>query len=99
MRVFAITAMLVAAACSNAPISEVKRPGYPCGINGVVCVQRSATGALVSTGMCCSEGEVCGGTFPNVGCPAGQCCFVGGDGMDGALPPHAQRDVRIGALP
>jgi len=25
-------------------------------------------------GTCCPEGFACGGSFPNVGCPAGSCC-------------------------
>lgn len=32
---------------------------------------------LHPTGMCCTKGYVCGGGYPNVGCPAGYCCYVG----------------------
>jgi hypothetical protein len=48
---------------------------YPCGVFGVVCG---------GTGMCCPEYFVCGGSFPNVGCPAGQCCDVGSPATFGA---------------
>lgn len=42
-------------------------PGYPCGVVGVPC----------ANGACCPQGHTCGGAFPAVGCPEGQCCAVG----------------------
>lgn len=75
-------------ACSTPAILQPKTgPGtsYPCGVSGVVCVDRYAH----PTGMCCWQGEVCGGDFPNIGCPAGSCCYEGTDAV-GARQNHAQ---------
>ena len=47
------------------------QPDYPCGVDGVSCGGK----------FCCNQNETCGGAFPSVGCPAGQCCFVGTDGV------------------
>jgi hypothetical protein len=47
-------------------------PGNPCGNLGVVCLD--STGK--ESGMCCDEGETCGGGKYSVGCPAGACCDV-----------------------
>lgn len=60
----------------DAPISEARTKDYPCGIDGVVCVDMT-DGGLKPTGMCCDEGQTCGGTmWPHVGCPAGACCDI-----------------------
>lgn len=80
-----LAGLLVFAACANAPLPVTPEPGYPCGITGVVCLD----GHLHPTGMCCSTGEVCGGPFPNVGCPDGACCFEGSDEV-GARQNHPQ---------
>jgi hypothetical protein len=74
---FLVVMLIVAtalAACSwDKPIPTASQPGYPCGVIGVVCEDASDAG-LKATGMCCDQGQVCGGAFPNVGCPAGECC-------------------------
>lgn len=74
----AVAAALLVVACaeSSAPL-EAPQPGAPCGNAGVVCFGSD----MKATGMCCFQGSVCGGGFPNVGCPAGQCCYEGTDGM------------------
>lgn len=41
-----------------------------CRNNEVACVGEN----LKPTGFCCPESEACGGPWPNVGCPAGECC-------------------------
>lgn len=43
----------------------------------VACLAADDAGALHATGGWCPEGSVCGGDFPNVGCPKGACCWVG----------------------
>lgn len=66
----AVTGFAIACACSpsfDAPLSVAPTKDYPCGIHGVVCPGK----------MCCAEEETCGGAFPSVGCPAGECCFLG----------------------
>jgi hypothetical protein len=73
------------------PISTAPRKGYPCGINGLVCVGADSK----PTKMCCDQGEVCGGAFPNAGCPAGECCdeLIGANrhNADAAKGEHPQR--------
>lgn len=54
--------------------SPTATPGEPCGRNPVWCVEQNDAGQLVPTGACCWSGEICGGHFPNVGCPVGSCC-------------------------
>jgi hypothetical protein len=69
-------ALSCAGACGEGqPVTPA--PGYPCGVTGVVCIEGTS---LTPTGMCCAEDFVCGGGFPNVGCPANYCCFVGPEG-------------------
>jgi hypothetical protein len=67
--VAAFLALVSLAACGlDAPLPVTSTKDFPCGIQGVVCPGKK----------CCSEGETCGtGTFPSVGCPAGECCFIG----------------------
>ena len=68
-----VATMALLAACNSwdAPIPATPTPDAPCGAIGVVC-SHDEKGYL-----CCSEGEVCGGT---VGCPIGACCYEGLDG-------------------
>lgn len=47
-------------------------PGNPCGNLGVVCLDMQGE----PSGMCCDEGETCGGGKYSVGCPAGACCDI-----------------------
>lgn len=85
----ALVGLVVVVACSNAPLPVAPEPGYPCGITGVVCVD----GHLHPTGFCCASEEVCGGAWPNTGCPSGACCFTGSDGDGehvGARANHPQ---------
>jgi hypothetical protein len=91
-----LTLLLVAgcgAANSSASLTA-PQPGAPCGA-GVVCYETTdpAGQNLVPTGMCCWQGDVCGGSFPNVGCPPGQCCDVGFSklALDGATSPARMR--------
>ena len=81
-------AVLITLACTtpgNLTPAVGRGTDYPCGVDGVVC-----PGA-----MCCQEEETCGGGFPSVGCPAGQCCFIGvgaerKDGGMGVFRQHPQ---------
>ena len=70
------------------PLVQTSTKDYPCGKQGVVCEDQGDAG-LAATGMCCDQGEVCGGGWPNVGCPAGQCCWEGDNGF-GARPNRPQ---------
>ncbi len=61
---------------------------YPCGFHtadGGVNVKGVSCGGV----ECCDEGTVCGGTAFS-GCPAGECCFVGDDGLLAARRPVPQ---------
>ena len=70
---------LIYMSCSKMPILHPDAGvDYPCGYSGVVC----------RNGMCCSEGEVCGGEEPS--CPTGMCCYVGEGRM--GITPHPQLD-------
>jgi len=76
MRAILLAAVLLPA-CSTTPDATLQpRPGYFCGVDGVVC-EAKVEGTMKPTGMCCAKHQTCGGSFPDVGCPAGQCCFVG----------------------
>ena len=70
----------VGIACATPTILTPKPDAsHPCGLHGVVC----------AGSMCCSEEETCGGAFPSVGCPAGECCFIGVESrktQDGGAP-------------
>jgi hypothetical protein len=73
-------ALILSAGCQTPGVlTPGTGPGtaYPCGIDGVVCSDSPDGGPLAPTGMCCTEGQVCGGAFPNVGCPSGMCCAEG----------------------
>lgn len=69
--------------------------GNPCGNLGVVCLDMNGN----ESGMCCNEGETCGGGKYSIGCPAGECCDIregpilqGYRGFDGdAGTRHKQR--------
>jgi hypothetical protein len=83
------SAVWIAWACAT-PADLTPKTGvnteYPCGVHGVVCPGK----------QCCSEEETCGGAFPSIGCPAGQCCYIGpdsarrGDAGDAAKAHHPQ---------
>jgi hypothetical protein len=64
-----VLVLLAVVACAADPAATAKQPGYPCGVLGVAC----------ANGMCCPEATTCGGPFPAVGCPEGQCCAIGGE--------------------
>ena len=83
--------LLVLAACGRSTAFDMpKAPGdQTCGIDEVPCFE-PRDGALFATGDCCSRTYVCGGAFPNVGCPAGSCCAAG----DTDAPPVAARHAR-----
>lgn len=69
----AVLLALTFAACGESILTPATGPGteYPCGVGHTVCTD----------GMCCGVGDVCGGSFPNVGCPAGACCYEGLDAV------------------
>jgi hypothetical protein len=49
-----------------------------CGPHGVVCYAGpNDPNPGQPTGMCCWQGQICGGGWPVVGCPKGACCWVG----------------------
>lgn len=62
-----------AAENSNALIQP--QPGAPCGNAGVACYDNDVSGQLVFSHECCPQDFICGGGFPNIGCPATACCF------------------------
>ncbi len=68
--------MILASCAADKPIPETSTSDYPCGIDGIVC----------GGGMCCEQGEMCGGPFPIIGCPEGECCFVGESAL--GMPHH-----------
>ncbi len=74
--------LLVLASCSNAPIPTTSTPDYPCGVTGVSCGQH----------MCCGQGDVCGAE--DTSCPAGACCYVGGEGPFGSKALRRQWEER-----
>lgn len=87
LRLLALALIVVATAgCGkcNEPQNPVS-PEYPCGTRGHKC----------SSGMCCWNGEDCGGDVP--WCPAGVCCYAGsgaakdaGAASDAGPAPHEQ---------
>jgi hypothetical protein len=81
-----IIAIVPLAACLDRwdpPIPETPRDGMPCGIDGVVCFAGTDAG-VQPTGMCCDQGTVCGGGWPNVGCPLGGGLLINGASLAGA---------------
>jgi hypothetical protein len=73
---------LIAVSCVSIPLLQVPTgPGteYPCGIDGVVCLDVNGN----PNHKCCGENEVCGGTAFS-GCPADSCCFTGPSDTFGA---------------
>ena len=49
-----------------------------CGPHGVVCYAGpNDPNPGQPTGMCCWQGQICGGGWPVIGCPKGACCWVG----------------------
>jgi hypothetical protein len=68
--------------------------GNPCGNAWHQCF---AGEPLEATGMCCGDGDACGGG-PFNGCPSGSCCPTReGDSLAGASRPYPQRPERSGA--
>ena len=64
-----LTGALTLGACGwDKPLPVAPQAGYPCGPTGVDC----------GKGMCCGQYTVCGGAA-FAGCPAGECCDVGGE--------------------
>ncbi len=59
--------------CQVDPAALAPSPGAPCGVVGVVCLAPDGH----RSGMCCPENTTCGGPFPSVGCPDGECCPIG----------------------
>jgi hypothetical protein len=55
------------------PRSQAKTADDPCGPLWGVCLDMQGK----DNGSCCPDGETCGGGKYSVGCPAGQCCYVG----------------------
>ena len=89
---FTLLAALSLAACLDSwdkPLSTAPSKGEPCGPVDVPCFE-PVDGGLRATGMCCGEYTVCGGAFPNVGCPAGACCSA-----DVGAARDAGRSVRV----
>lgn len=58
-------------ACADPPLPTTPAPGAPCGVAYKACY---SDGKMTG---CCGGDDACGGSFPNVGCPAGYCCFAG----------------------
>ncbi len=65
-----ITAIVLGGCIANKPLPSVA-PGYPCGVDGIVCITQHG---------CCDIGDTCGGEPNSVGCPSGMCCFIGDPG-------------------
>lgn len=74
------TAVLVTA-CNGGVLHPPVGPGtdYPCGLQGKSCGNH----------MCCWLDEDCGGG-PFNGCPAGYCCYNGGDDTNMTRKPEHQ---------
>jgi hypothetical protein len=79
-----IVLLLLLSACTTEGPNPlyIPQPGYPCGVGGFNCMEPNAEGIVVASTDCCDNGQVCGGPFPNVGCPADFCCdeMLGGRG-------------------
>jgi hypothetical protein len=87
MRSIASLAVLVLAACQAPAI--VSPPTAENG--GCLWTEHPCIDGVSSkpSGTCCPEGFSCGGSFPNVGCPADSCC----DERQGPLGQRRQRRV------
>jgi hypothetical protein len=68
-----LASVVILAACSwdSARALETPTSDNPCGGGWVECATQKS---------CCVEGTTCGGEPASVGCPAGQCCAIGGMG-------------------
>jgi len=71
------------------PRAIAPTPDNPCGNIGVVCLDMQGR----PSGMCCYEGETCGGSLYSVGCPAGACCNIRGLGAHRQIQPDAGIDA------
>ena len=85
----AVAVVVTMVGCDNSPLPG-SAPGYPCGVFGVVCSAQHS---------CCDEGDTCGGEPASVGCPAGECCYVGADADNDNLArrrpkQHPQRPMQ-----
>jgi hypothetical protein len=69
-------ALFAFAACGWDKPPDRAHGGSACGAMPTECVDGNPP---VDTGECCEQGEVCGGSFPNVGCPREACCYEGTD--------------------
>jgi len=86
--------VLFALDCQTPAILTVDKGAPGCTRAETTCVGAD----LKPTGFCCPESHACGGAFPNVGCPAGFCCFVGfSSRADGGLEGGLERGVPMRA--
>jgi len=84
-----LSAMLLAVACGTVPPKNpTTGDDQTCGLNEVEC-EELVGDAIKSTGTCCPRTTICGGHWPNVGCPVGYCCAGG----YGASPQRRARPL------
>lgn len=91
LRILLAAVALTACSWDSAAPLERPQPGYPCGTAGTVCTDARNR----ATGMCCDQGEVCGGA-PGAHCVDGMCCDIASaDGpTEARRRPHKQRPAR-----
>ena len=78
--------IVVLLACQTPAILAPTDNPKACRLTEVACVGADYR----PTGYCCLEGDACGGPFPNVGCPDGECC----DARQGGFAKRENRKQR-----
>jgi hypothetical protein len=73
MKFYILVAIAITTGCANAPLSAAPTADNPCGETYVVCLNMDGK----PNGSCCGQNKTCGGGKYSVGCPAGECCFIG----------------------
>jgi hypothetical protein len=93
----AVLAITLAPACDwiNRVDPTIKPlPGHLCSEVEVECYAPGTPDGTGKPDGCCSQGQVCGGAFPTVGCPdPNECCDVGNEIGASRHTPKRRPDV------